>query len=83
MADVPVIMTPCGARIEFEPVHGPMTVPLPHNPTPMQTADAIRRATHPTFVGIVHKARRLAWDRFNYAYSARRWVGYLNKLLNP
>jgi len=82
MAGVPVVMTPCGVRVDLEPLHGPLTVPIPYDPTPMTLADAIRQATHPAFTGIAHKARWLAWERFNHAAHARRWIGYLNKLLN-
>lgn len=82
MAGVPVVMTPVGVRMDLEPVHGPLTVPIPYNPTPMTLADAIRQATHPAFSGIVHKARHLAWERLNHAAHGRRWVGYMSKLLN-
>jgi len=83
MAGVPVVMTPVGVRMDLEPLHGPLTVPIPYNPTPMTLADAIRQATHPAFSGIVHKARHMAWERLNHAYAARRWIGYMAGLLNP
>lgn len=82
MAGVPLIMTPTGVRTEFEGTHGPLSAPIPFDPPPLALADAIRQATHPAFMGIADKARRLSWERMNHAVAGRRWVGYLERLLN-
>jgi glycosyltransferase involved in cell wall biosynthesis len=82
MAGVPVVMTDTGVRVEFEKQYGPLTAPIPFDPPPMALADAIKQATHPAFVGIVNKARWVAWERLNYAIAGRRWVDYLRRVLN-
>lgn len=82
-AGVPLIMTPTGVRVEFEARHGPLSAPIPFDPPTMVLADAIRQATHPAFLGIADKARRLAWEKLNHAAAGRRWMAYLRRLLNP
>ncbi len=83
LAGVPLVMTPTGVRTEYEGQYGPLAAPIPFDPPAFVLADAIRQATHPAFLGIADKARRLAWEHMNHAAAGRRWARYLKRLLNP
>ncbi len=72
-AGCPVVATAVGAIPEMEREFGPLTIPVPQNPTPEQLADAVRQAATPAARAIVARARAVAWERLSAARMTREW----------
>ena len=82
MAGVPVIATPVGSVPELEAQYGPLTIPVPIDPTKPDLTEAVRAATFSKHRPdqLVKTARALACEKFTIEAMARRWMSYLEEI---
>ena len=82
LAGVPVVATPVGCVPELQERFGPLTVEVPLNPSPLELASAIERATAPEGREIMARARQVALENFTCEAMARKWTTYLRSIVN-
>ena len=81
LAGIPVVATQVGVIPELQKTYGPLVIPIPVDPTPRQTAAAIRQAAE---LGrdsqIVRRAKRVARQHLTVEALCNSWGDYIAEI---